>query len=518
MLRWSVVAAVGWAVAAMAVTPVAGSTPAYTQVTVNNGAGSSFDPHVSGDIAAYTHDNKDGLGNAIHFYRFSTGVDSAIPHANGEQDLLSDTDGNLVVYSHVSGLTTSIRVFDTNTMVATEIDPAPGVSRFDGSLGGGQLAYIDTTLEANGELVLHDMATNVSTRLTNDTAADLNPSVSPDGSTVVWEHCELDTNHCDVWQGVRSGATWTVSVASADPSNETFPDTNGSLITYSADRPAGAGDVFYRAVGGSVETELDVTGVQSAPALAGNFIAFASNAGGNYDVYLYDVMTNTLYQVTNTSFDELLDDATILADGSVRLIWENTELSASQTHVYAATISFPVACTTGCGTGGGAGGGAGGGQGSGMGGSNGGGSGGGGGGDDCDDDDDDDGHHHGDGDGHGDDGGGCNWGGHGWHHNEGGWHFHHHGHEEHHHGWGWGHHGGGGHCGDGHGNGHHWTGHHDGDGDHQEHHDDLSASTDSNGARGCSTGGGAPWLVLVALVLIALGSRKPQAQPVKAKK
>ena len=55
------------------VVPVNGVMPTLTSVTINNGAGDQYDPHVSGDLAAYTSDL------SIRYYNFATDSDAAIP-------------------------------------------------------------------------------------------------------------------------------------------------------------------------------------------------------------------------------------------------------------------------------------------------------------------------------------------------------------------------------------------------------------------------------------------------------
>ncbi len=276
---------------------------------------------------------------------------------------------------------------------------------------------------------------------------------------------------------MKTGSSWAVSVLNADPADEELPDTNGSLAVYYSDRPSGAGDIFYKAVTGGAETEIELPGTQINPNMAGKYVAFESRNGGPGDIYLYDISANALYQVTNTATtNEELDDMTVLSDGSVRLVWDNDEAGATARHVYSASFSL------------GASGGGGGGVGSG------GGSGGGGGSDDCDDDDDGDGDgHHGDG--HGE----------GWHHNgDGHWHFDH------------GHHHHGGHCDEGHHNGDgNGNGHHGGGVAHHEDH--LSGDSTQPGAVGCSGVGGAPWMALAALALLWL-TRRPQLVPARQKK
>ncbi|MGH8657566.1 MAG: hypothetical protein ACREV4_03530 [Gammaproteobacteria bacterium] len=167
-----------------------------TAVTINNGAGDQYDPHVSGDFAAYAMDL------AIRYYRFSNAADAAIPMGSSVNDLLSDISGSKIVFSRIiPTVKTAVMVFDINTAAAPiEVDPALGTTRLGSAIGSNTVAYIDFGLHGSGELVIHDRATSTSVRITNDVAFDGNPSVSPDGTVVSWEHCATSTSNCDIWQ------------------------------------------------------------------------------------------------------------------------------------------------------------------------------------------------------------------------------------------------------------------------------------------------------------------------------
>jgi len=60
-------------------------------VTINNSAGDQTDSHVDKDVVSYT-DN--GAGGQIRHYKFSTGVDAAIPLGSSLFDALSDVNGD----------------------------------------------------------------------------------------------------------------------------------------------------------------------------------------------------------------------------------------------------------------------------------------------------------------------------------------------------------------------------------------------------------------------------------------
>src|ERR1700751_50882 len=87
-------------------------------VTINDGPGDQTQPHVSKDRAPYT-DVADG---SIHYYKFSTGIDTAIPFRQSQSDTLSDINGNRVSFTRqtISG-DFQIAVFDVQSSSLTEI-------------------------------------------------------------------------------------------------------------------------------------------------------------------------------------------------------------------------------------------------------------------------------------------------------------------------------------------------------------------------------------------------------------
>lgn len=322
-----------------AVVPVPGPPPLLTPIPINIGAGDQYDPHVGDDWAGYSSDF------SIRHFRFSTGVDTAIPLGPSARDLLSDTSGSAIVFSRViPAVKTAVMVFDAATGAAPiEIDPAPGTIRIGSAIGGNTVAYIDFGLHPNGELVLHDLATSTSVRITTDTAFDGNPAVAPGGDTVVWEHCLTSTSNCDIWQAVKTGPAWTVSAVGVTPLfPDANPDTNGDLVVYDSVR-AGNGDVFWRPVNGGPELQLQLPGVEANPSMAGDYILFESRPTllATSDIYLYDVVNNRLFRITNTSLvTEQLNDISLLPGGRVRAVWSTDEDGFDQRNVRGATIEL----------------------------------------------------------------------------------------------------------------------------------------------------------------------------------
>ncbi len=328
---------------AQSIVPVNGAPPTLTPVTINAGAGDQNDPHISGDWVAYTSDL------SIRYYNFATNTDAQIPVGTSARDLLSDISGSKIVFSRIiSGVKTAVMVFDAATPAVQpiEIDPAPGTTRLGSAIGGNTIAYVDFGLEANGEIVIHDLTTSTSTRITNDTNPDQSPSVSPDGNVVTWEHCNSSLSNCDIWQAVKNGAVWNVGVVNDSPNAEANPDTNGTLVVYDSYR-AGNSDIYRRALTGGAEVQLQLASFELNPSIAGNYIAFESRLptlSAKADIFVYDLVTNLLYQITDTPLvNEQLNDITKLPNGDLRVVWASDEDGPNSRNVKGATFSLPAA-------------------------------------------------------------------------------------------------------------------------------------------------------------------------------
>ena len=249
------------------------------------------------------------------------------------------------MFSGVLADRTGIFVFDAATPAAAPagIDPGPGTNRFGAAIGGNTVAYIDFGLEAHGELVIHDLDTAVSNRITNDTAPDGNPAVSPDGRVVTWEHCLTSVTDCDIWQAVRTGASWSVSTVANTTSREGNPRSNGTLVAYIARaccEPADPVAPSERRASGAVGGGR--LGDESAHRRGFHRVRATSHGHRRADIFVYDVANNRLFQITNTPLvNEQLSDITALPDGSLRMVWASDEDGPDQRNVKGATFELP---------------------------------------------------------------------------------------------------------------------------------------------------------------------------------
>ena len=81
----------------MAVTPVSSGNVTGSPVLINTSPGNQTDPHVSGDLAAYTDEST----GSIRYYDFLTMAPGSINTPLGATDQLSDVNGNHIAFARI---------------------------------------------------------------------------------------------------------------------------------------------------------------------------------------------------------------------------------------------------------------------------------------------------------------------------------------------------------------------------------------------------------------------------------
>ena len=340
--RSALAAAVGFALLltpspALAVAPVdGGGFATFWAVTINDGPGDHYDPHVSGDLVSYT------APDGIHLYDFVTGTETIVPTGPDGVDQLSDVSGGRIVFTRwdVPTFDFTVRTYD---VASGAIDfAAPDLSLFQGNaaVGGDTVALIDFDPWPS-ELFAVRPGSSV-TRLTADTRYDQAPDVDDSGNLIVWQSCAEVLSNCDIRQAAWNGSAWSITHLTDNTEPESDAATDGSIVAYAAQR-SGEWDIYWQPVGGGTEHRLELPGHQSNPNVSSGLILFESAAPGAFaaDVYLYQVATSSLFQVTSTPSYEMLNDIDALPDGRVRLVW--TSGSEGERDVYGATIELPPA-------------------------------------------------------------------------------------------------------------------------------------------------------------------------------
>jgi hypothetical protein len=335
------------------VTPTLLPAPPGKLTIVNNSPGFQDDPHVSGNLVSYSSAVGSGPGAvfAVHYFDLSTGLDAGIPQGSNILDFLSDVSGSTVVFNRVSPNSSSVFSFDTATTGAQPVEVSPPVQAFRTSpqIGGNTIAWEDhgiVSSAVNGAIIAYDISTGATTLLSNDPTVNQRPAVSPDGSVVTWEKCANPGAPCDIWSATGGGTTWVMHQLTNGNGACTHPDNNGQIVVYSCDRGSGDQLFWQPATGGTEVTLAPVLANESTPAIAGHLVSFAGLAPGapNHDLYVLDLSTLNLYQITNTpSADEQLNDISIAPNGNVNVAWQWVDpTNTGQYNVYAYTFSLPV--------------------------------------------------------------------------------------------------------------------------------------------------------------------------------
>jgi Tol biopolymer transport system component len=173
--------------------------------------------------------------------------------------------------------------------------------------------------------------------------------VSSDGSVIAWAICEPTSIGCDIYIVQKTtDESWSTPVQLTDSTGEDrLPDTNGQIVAYASDA-GGDFDIWWKNIDGTGEQQLTMPGQQFRPTISGNLISFESDTVGttNGDLFVYDLATEQLYQVTNTpDVDETLNDISVAPDGTVRVVWAQPDgLQLGHFDVYA--MSFELGDTT----------------------------------------------------------------------------------------------------------------------------------------------------------------------------
>jgi uncharacterized protein (TIGR03382 family) len=348
-------ATLSWLLPSLVLAQTLGGSLVGKHAVVNAGPGDQTDPHVSGALVAYTSEVDDS--SQIRYHDLRTGLDAPVP-SSGSFDFVSDISGGTVVFTRVTA-TSSIYTYDVNTEAPpTEIAPVDGANRRGAVIGGRTVAWQDFNYRRNlleSEVAAFDLDRRILTRLTDDAQVDRTPAVSADGQVIVWSKCQTNSTGCDIWQARATQGGFLTQQLTGAEGEDIQPDTNGQVVVYASTRTVDGvtdRDIHWRPVGGGEEQRLALAGIDTNPSISGSLLAFerydASAPQPNYDIYLYDLNTLTLYALTQTPHNENLNDISVGADGTVRVVWTVPENGDFNVHAFSFELpkEAPDTCTT----------------------------------------------------------------------------------------------------------------------------------------------------------------------------
>lgn len=292
--------------------------PGTTQ-PINAAFGNQTNPHVACNIATYTDDDFEGT-SAIKYFDFATNTEHTVP-GNG-LDRLSGTDGQRIAFTQIDADGDHVFVYDIASQTTTAV---PGNKNFFPVMGGNLVVFMhgaSSVLSGSADIEVYDQSTGNVTPLSNDALLNRFPQISADGSVIVWEKCQIDGSGCDIYSATQTGpGTFTTRLVTG-AGEDHFPATNGQVIAYLSDK-SGETDIYLQRADGSTEMHLSIPGEQRDLRMSGNLLVFESEvAPFSYDVFLYDLSSARLYQVTNTpGISETLSDIVAGCNGVNRIVY-----------------------------------------------------------------------------------------------------------------------------------------------------------------------------------------------------
>lgn len=288
---------------------------AGTSQQLSLAGGNQTNPHLACGIASYTNDDFEGT-STIRYFDFATNTEHVLP-GNG-LDRLSDTDGRRIAFTELGATGDTLVLYDIASQTTTFI---PGLHNFDPAIGGNNVAFVHGFSQTTLEIGVYDWTTGITTQLTSDGLLNRHPAVSPDGKVVVWEKCQNNGTGCDIYSATQTGpGTFTTRLLTGT-GEDTYAGTNGQLVAYISNK-SGENDVYLQRVDGANEMHIALPGDQRDVRISGHLLVFESGTLPYYDVFLYDLSTARLYQVTNTpGVGETLSDVITGCDGLNRIVY-----------------------------------------------------------------------------------------------------------------------------------------------------------------------------------------------------
>jgi len=277
--------------------------------------GNQVNPHLACGLAVYTNDDLEG-SSLIHYFDFATNTDRVVPGNN--LDRLSDTDGRRIAFTELGASGDQIAIYDMASQSTTTV---PGSHNADPAIGGNLVAFVHSISTSTADIGVYDQNTGITTQLTNDGLLNRDPAVTPDGKVVVWEKCQNNGAGCDIYSATQTGPGAFTTRLLTGAGDDRHADTNGQLVAYISDQ-SGENDIYLRRLDGANEMHLALPDDQRDLRISGNLVVFESKTGTSYEVFLYDLSTARLYQVTNTpNTDETLSDVVAGCDGLNRIVY-----------------------------------------------------------------------------------------------------------------------------------------------------------------------------------------------------
>ncbi len=176
-----------------------------------------------------------------------------------------------------------------------------------------------------------------------DPAPDTNPIMSQAGNALLYQNCQSAGVGC-FFQGFlvfQPGEIPLITIPDC-PGASQYDVNNDYVLAYTSNKDGDTDIYIQRMAGITPEIRLLISGEQRDVSISGNLVAFESPVQlGNaveYDIFVYDISTSKLYQVTNTPVDERLRDISVKNDFARIVYSAPSESTNSDIYMY----KFPL--------------------------------------------------------------------------------------------------------------------------------------------------------------------------------
>jgi hypothetical protein len=302
-----------------------------TSRILNNGLGKQSDPHIDGDLVTYTDDDLMGT-TTVRYFDLATNTDHLVP-GNGANSQ-SEVSAGRIAFTESTAAGSQVVLFDIATQTRTVM---PGYGFSKPTVGGNYLFFEDRSsteymhpVDIGGYLIPSDHFY----RQTNDQFPDTNPALSPAGNMMLYQRCQTEGADC-TFQGfvlTDPGIPFPGFSIPLCPKPSQYDMNNEYVLAYTSDKD-GETDIYIQTIVGiNTETHLVIPGEQRNVSISGNLVSFESPVQLDnvleYDIFVYDLNTGKLYQVTKTPEDEGLSDISI-SNGFARIVYGAPSASAN---------------------------------------------------------------------------------------------------------------------------------------------------------------------------------------------
>jgi hypothetical protein len=232
--------------------------------------------------------------------------DRVTPHAlqaNGKIAFRSDRDGNTEIYAMNADGTGQTNLTNNS---AGEEDPAL-------SPDGSKIVFVSNR-DGNQEIYLMNADGTGQTRLTNNSADDVDPAFSPDGGKIAFRSARDGNAEIYVMNVDGSSQTRLTNNVAGDAEPAFSPD--GGKIVFRSDRD-GNTEVYVMNADGFAQTRLTNDGaIDKEPSFSpdGSKIVFSSDRDGNQEIYAMDANGTNVTRLTNDGATD--KEASFSPDGS----------------------------------------------------------------------------------------------------------------------------------------------------------------------------------------------------------